>query len=153
MKTLELTEKHLDFHIPKGFVLLDDEYKQQSFRAYSPDVLYGNKDDKAFLTINTVEKVDPYNIDERVSFYYTLYQRTVPNFSNVKTLERTLNNGEKIVSIQYTSTAWDRDLYNIIGIFPLKDKEVVITMHCDVKDGIKYALDFMNVLNYLKIKD
>lgn len=153
MKTLELTEKHLDFHMPKGFILLNNEYKHQFFGSNSPDLLYGDKEDKAFLTINMIEKVDPYNIKERLSVYCTLFQRTVPNLSNVKTLERTLNNGEKIGAIQYTSTARDRDLYNVIGIFPLKDKEVVITMHCDVKDGIKYALDFINVLNYLKIKD
>lgn len=153
MQTFETIEKYLDFRMPKGFILFDDEYKHQLFGAYSPNALYGNKEDKAFLTINMIEKVDPYNIDDRLSVYCTLFHRTVPNLSNVKTLERTLNNGEKIGAIQYTSIARDRDLYSVIGIFPLEDKEVVITMHCDVKDGIKYALDFMNVLNYLKIKD
>lgn len=152
METLEFIEKHLDFTMPKNFEQLDVDYKHQYFGTNVPDVLYGNKRDKAFLTINIIEKVSPYNIDERITAYYSLYQRTAPNFSNVKTVGRKLNNGAGMGAIQFTSTAPERDLYNLVGIFPVEDKEVVFTMHCDVNDGIKYAIDYMNLLSYLQIK-
>ena len=40
MQTLETIEKYLDFRMPKGFILFDDEYKHQLFGTYSPCELY-----------------------------------------------------------------------------------------------------------------
>lgn len=85
-------------------------------------------------------------VKDRIIEYQQYYSRMVPGF---KMGEMRINDqtGRNVAFFSYKSNAPKIDLYNMLAITTLEDRELIFLFSCDIKQSIKYMYKFLRVLD------
>lgn len=149
---ISLFGEKVKMKIPEEFTLMTTEQAKLFFLGTVPEILYGIEEKRAFISITHTDiTIETENLERRITEYYQLYNRSIANFANGGLAKRLLQDGTPIGVFHYTSTTADRDLINYFALFPLKGKEVVMSMHCSIEDSLVIAKKFLEVLNSITI--
>lgn len=144
MKTM-LFEK-ISADIPEGFEGVEAGGCTHFFGSMSMD--YGFLSDAADGAIGIVLTDTPLEnerVKTRIAEYQQYYSRMVPGFQMG---EMRINDqiGRDVAFFSYKSNAPTMDLYNMLAITTLEDKELIFLFSCDLKMAIQYMDKFLQML-------
>lgn len=141
----KLYDGEIEIKLPDDFVEMTE--KEKYFNGSTPDYVFAVEKTNSLISVTTANTENTnLKLEEEINKYITLYRRIIPNFSNCKAARKTVKSGEEIGAFYFTSTLPDKDMFNLMAIICLEKKEVVITMHCELKDAVELALRYMEVL-------
>lgn len=141
-------DRKLILDVPEDFVELNDEEINEFYKEERPNIVYGNKDRGAILSISWLEQfILDEDIERKIQEYAVLYKCSIPKFGNCKIAKREINENKCVGIFHYTSSIEERDFFNYIVLGCMDDRELLITMHCNLKDCLIYAEKFMKTIN------
>lgn len=115
------------------------------------DYVYVDETSDTFITITKTDFPAPNSLEIRMNEYCSIYKRSVANLANVKLSKKTMISGKEIGLFSYTSTTTTRNLMNYVLVSSVEDKEILITLHCDIEKMAEMFLTVRNIIDSIDI--
>ncbi len=148
-KEISLYEDRLKLQIPENFT--ESQELEKFMLSKKPDHFFVDQEKKAYISVNYSQEECSGDMENRLSGYYTLYQRTVPNFANCSMAKKKTNSGQEIGAFYYTCTTATKNLYNFFILTTLEGRDVTVTLHCDLEKVPEYGMQFMNIVDSIDV--
>lgn len=132
--------------------MLEDE-RNIYFNGALCDYAYIMREKNALISV-TLNEMDlsQSDVERRISAYHATYSRLAPGFvfgeMKIKSVGAT-----NTAVLSFKSNALERDLYNLVIVSNLSDKELVITFHCDIRDSFFFTPIVAKMLNEMQVKN
>lgn len=135
--------------IPDGFAVANKDEKKAHFGSTPVDYAFLHHDKSAAVGITRTgtELVDAM-VEPQLAAYQQHYSRMVPGFQ-MGEMRKSRKTGRNVAFMTYKSNAPARDLYNILAITTLDEKEIIFLCSCDMKDAVGFMYKFLNLLESL----
>lgn len=91
-------------------------------------------------------------VEERIQEYFHFYSRMAPGFVSGEVVAKKEMEHD-IALMTFKSNAPTRDLFNIVAVSNLNDKEVFITGSCNMTQAINKIDVFMKIINGIKFTE
>ena len=139
----------MDVVIPDGFTAADKDEKKAHFGATPVDYAFLHPDKGAAVgIIRTGTELTDAMVESQLAAYQQHYSRMVPGFL-MGEMRKSRKTGRNVAFMTYKSNAPARDLYNILAITTLNEKEIIFLCSCDMKDAVGFMYKFLNLLESL----
>lgn len=102
----------------------------------------------AVWIIRTGTELTDAMVESQLAAYQQHYSRMVPGFQ-MGEMRKSRKTGRNVAFMTYKSNAPARDLYNILAITTLNEKEIIFLCSCDMKDAVGFMYKFLNLLESL----
>lgn len=91
-------------------------------------------------------------IVDKVLGYQYAYQRMAPGFQMGEMLQQNIN-GKLVAILTFKSNAISRDLFNIIALTSVDNKELKLFFTCDLKQTDNKINEFISIIESLKCSE
>lgn len=151
MSKLYFYDNNMYISIPDTFVKMTDAEKESFFSNGKFDFAYINHEYNAFITIvlNNIE-LNKLDVEERIVKYYNMYNRLAPGFifGEMKIKHGT---DSDTALLSFKSNALERDMFNLLTVSNLLNKELVVTFSCNINDSIMFLPQITNMIYEMEL--
>lgn len=137
--------------IPDGFIVANGCDMKAHFGSTPIDYAFLHSDKGAAVgVINTGTELTDAMVEAQLVAYQQHYSRMVPGFQ-MGEMRKSGKAGRNVAFMTYKSNAPTKDLYNILAITTLNEKEIVFLFSCDMRDAVDFMYKFLAVLDSIVV--
>jgi len=132
--------------IPDEFSAADSDQSKGYFGGTKFDYTFLNQEKSAAAGIvQTGAALTNETVEAKLGAYQQYYSRMVPGFA-MGEMRKSSKQGREFGLMTYKSNAPTTDLFNMLAVTSLEDREVVFLFSCDMRDARKYMYQFLGIL-------
>lgn len=138
-----------ELDIPNNYCKMTED---EMNKYYSKSLSYAfiEKDTSSvFCVIDDCVTLSENEIIDRILGYQYAYQRMAPGFQMGEMLQQNIN-GKLVVILTFKSNAISRNLFNIIALTSVNDKELKLFFTCDLKQTESKIKEFISIIESLR---
>lgn len=143
----------MNITIPKGFSIVNNNNDIKAYFGSTPvDYAFLNRDEgeAAIAIIRTGTELADSMVESQLVAYQQHYSRMVPGFQ-MGEMRKNNKAGHNVALMTYKSNAPAKDLFNLLAITTLNEKEIVFLFSCDMCNAFDFMYKFLAVLDSIVI--
>lgn len=141
-----------ELDLPSDYCQMTAEEMNKYYSKSFLNAFIERKTNSIFCVADDCVPLSDNEIVDRILGYQYAYQRMAPGFQMGEMLQQNIN-GKLVAILTFKSNAISRDLYNIIALTSVNNKELELLFTCDLKQADRKINEFISIIESLKCSE
>lgn len=138
-----------EMDIPDSYCEMTEEEMNKYYSRIFSHAFIEKETSSVFCVTDDLVTLSDEELTDRILGYQYAYQRMAPGFQMGEMLQQNIN-GQRVVVLTFKSNAVSRDLFNIVALTSVNNKELKLFFTCDLKQTDKKIDEFIKIIESLK---